>query len=329
MKKILLFFVCFFFIVSIAEAVTQGKAVFIKGTEIWIVNEDGSNLKQLTNDGIDKRSPVWSPDGSNIVYYLEFKYSNPVATIKTIDNAGKEIRKFNVAAKGEEPVSIRYIIGLDWIDNARLGIEGSIDPCMDEYRIIDVNSGQTIKSYYGAKFSWSPDKKKNAMRGWYPQDAPPEVKSDYLKIEESRIYPSKEDREQERLQKIIHEFQSWIFWSAAGERLAFVEEIEKGTERNKYLTTVFSATNTLKKITLPSEVANVVSILWSDDKRYVYLIAKDKSGAKGWEVDSETSKITQLSIDAIKLKLPAYAKEFDREKLIDGLGGGVADWFPQ
>ena len=37
--------------------------------EIWVITEDGNNLRQLTeNDGVIDRDPAWSPDGSQIIF---------------------------------------------------------------------------------------------------------------------------------------------------------------------------------------------------------------------------------------------------------------------
>ena len=37
--------------------------------DLWVVNADGTNLRQLTSDpDADERQPWWSPDGRRIVY---------------------------------------------------------------------------------------------------------------------------------------------------------------------------------------------------------------------------------------------------------------------
>ncbi|MDQ3750063.1 MAG: protein kinase, partial [Acidobacteriota bacterium] len=69
-----------------AQQITTGKANYARGIawtpdkrivyiantsgieEVWMMNADGSNQKQLTNDGRIKYTPVVSPDGQYIVY---------------------------------------------------------------------------------------------------------------------------------------------------------------------------------------------------------------------------------------------------------------------
>jgi serine/threonine protein kinase len=44
------------------------KLAFLKSADIWVSNLDGSNLVQLTVDGIEKSNLKWSPDGQSVLY---------------------------------------------------------------------------------------------------------------------------------------------------------------------------------------------------------------------------------------------------------------------
>lgn len=46
---------------------TQGKIVFVRDDQIWLMDLDGSHKVQLTTDGINWH-PSWSPDGWQIVW---------------------------------------------------------------------------------------------------------------------------------------------------------------------------------------------------------------------------------------------------------------------
>lgn len=52
-------------------SVTLGQAdklAFLKSSDIWISNLDGSNLTQLTTDAVEKSNLHWSPDGQSVLY---------------------------------------------------------------------------------------------------------------------------------------------------------------------------------------------------------------------------------------------------------------------
>jgi serine/threonine protein kinase len=44
------------------------KIALIKENDIWIMNVDGTDLSQLTNDGAEKSNLQWSPDGESVNY---------------------------------------------------------------------------------------------------------------------------------------------------------------------------------------------------------------------------------------------------------------------
>lgn len=50
----------------------DSRVTFVKETEgrnqVWIMNMDGTELRQLTHDPFEATDPAWSPDGAEIVY---------------------------------------------------------------------------------------------------------------------------------------------------------------------------------------------------------------------------------------------------------------------
>ncbi|MGE5123573.1 MAG: protein kinase domain-containing protein, partial [Acidobacteriaceae bacterium] len=44
------------------------KLAFLRSSEIWVSNLDGSSLSQLTSDGRQKSNLMWSPDGQSVLY---------------------------------------------------------------------------------------------------------------------------------------------------------------------------------------------------------------------------------------------------------------------
>lgn len=69
------------------------KIVFESNTNIWVMNADGTNLKQFTTNG--GLQPSWSPDGKKIVYigFTNQKYdpqNNGTVWIMNIDGSNKQ-----------------------------------------------------------------------------------------------------------------------------------------------------------------------------------------------------------------------------------------------
>ncbi len=54
----------------------RGEFGEIRLSDIYVMNFDGSNVKQLTQTPVSEGSPTWSPDGT----YILFDRDVPVAT---------------------------------------------------------------------------------------------------------------------------------------------------------------------------------------------------------------------------------------------------------
>lgn len=65
--------------------------------QIWVMDSDGSNLRQLTTKG--GTYPGWSPDGSKIVYVREscYEYSSEHGTLWIMDADGSNKRQLTVS----------------------------------------------------------------------------------------------------------------------------------------------------------------------------------------------------------------------------------------
>lgn len=59
-------------VTGLRPGIAMTQVVFVKrmrdGKELWIVDYDGANLRQLTRDGSLNLSPSWSPDGAHLVF---------------------------------------------------------------------------------------------------------------------------------------------------------------------------------------------------------------------------------------------------------------------
>lgn len=81
----------------------NGKLVFVRGTDIWVSNADGTGITNLTNGtmGICEE-PAFSPDGNSIVFYSN---SPGNYEIYRMSSAGSNVTRLtNVAGIDESPV---------------------------------------------------------------------------------------------------------------------------------------------------------------------------------------------------------------------------------
>jgi TolB protein len=64
--------------------------------EIWIMDADGSNRKQLTSNDEEERSPDWSPDGKKILYMCKPFAGKPFELcVMNVDGTGREVLASN------------------------------------------------------------------------------------------------------------------------------------------------------------------------------------------------------------------------------------------
>jgi TolB protein len=70
-----------------------------------MMNADGTGQEQLTNDGIEKRGPAWSPDGSRILFACRLGARNAagVATFEicVMEVANRQITQLTVNAAND------------------------------------------------------------------------------------------------------------------------------------------------------------------------------------------------------------------------------------
>jgi Tol biopolymer transport system component len=94
------------------EAETEGR------NQVWIVNMDGTGLRQLTHDPYEATDPAWSPDGTKIVY-VGFGGGDS-RDLFVIDVAGGHPDK--VMSEPEDPSNPRWspdasrILYWSWVD---------------------------------------------------------------------------------------------------------------------------------------------------------------------------------------------------------------------
>src|SRR6266536_4129568 len=141
--------------VSVAASPRAGRIVFSAGPahaeDIYVVNADGSGLKQLTSDPAAEFDPAWSPDGRRVAYRHQ-----------TGDDATAEIYVMNADGSGQRNLTNNSVAewGPAWSPDGKLIAFGSgrDSPEMRLYVIQPDGTGvRRLGDIEGDYPAWSPD----------------------------------------------------------------------------------------------------------------------------------------------------------------------------
>jgi dipeptidyl aminopeptidase/acylaminoacyl peptidase len=196
---------------------TVPKVVFVKGTEIYSASLDGSNITQLTKDGLRKDLPKWSPEGSRIAYMAAS--SNPFGEFTLITSTGKRLARFPLLSEGER--GMRWIEGLDWLDGNHVVFWGSANPWNCTEVAVDVMKGDGVFGHLGTcrTFVRSPDGKSTAYWGPEGMGFSSDERRESLYVDDADVYPQVVYPQTNSLQ-----FLSKPVWSADSQRVALVDQ---------------------------------------------------------------------------------------------------------
>lgn len=209
----------------------------IRDSEVWLVS--GEDAKQLTNDGKSKLQAELSPSNDRIAYYEQCPESEHcIPSVVILNIEGQHVLSFQPKLQAFTHPCMS-ILSISWSGKNAISVVCHINPSVNEYIETDLITGQTSRDLLGYDFAPSPDGKKIAHAGWNPHFAPPDLKSDYLVVDSTIIYPLPKNTfpvEQTGFSRPpntvrrrglttfgIHEFVSQISWSSDSQTIALIE----------------------------------------------------------------------------------------------------------
>ncbi|MCX5849765.1 MAG: Tol-Pal system beta propeller repeat protein TolB [Deltaproteobacteria bacterium] len=252
-------------------------------SDIYSINYDGSELKNITNHQSIIMTPRWSPDG-NFLAFTSFKGGRPEIYIRNLKNGTeRKVASFDglnlcgsfspdskkllltLSKEGNEEI---YVLETDTLNLKRLTNNYSID----------------------VSPAWSPDGKKIAFvsnRAGSPQ-----------------IYTM--DADGNNVKRITYEgnYNTSPSWSPRGNRIAY-----EGLTNDRYqIFSIDAEGNNSTQLT--SDASNNESPSWSPSGRQIVYVSRKSSNSKINIINSNGSNPRVLNENSYKMIMPAWSPRF-------------------
>ena len=265
----LLYWVAVVLFTQASSTSSSPPTMWVQKNEVWVQTSSGE--RQLTHDGVPKRSPVVSPSGNEVAYAVDKKTPDAPQEEEEIVLANMDggiiwrmVREDYISTSSEE---------LSWVDDRRIGILGcGHASCV--YWILDAGSGKTLKVMRGGfDFIWSHNRKFVARRtvgyGETPEGEPlPEQDSVLLNEDDAYVYPLRTDAndasgyDRSHSHDIGGQKAPTFIWSPNDKWVAFTDMI--GPEDDSYIVLVSPSGEILRE-TVPVDIGFDATISWRDD----------------------------------------------------------------
>ena len=259
------------------RGVAETKIAFLsrksKGVEIYVVDFDGENLKQITNDNTLNLTPTWSPNGRWLVY-TSYSGNNP--DLVMIDNLGKKPRRTLLrlaglnAAPSWSPVDDRLTLVLSKDENSEI------------YTLSNNRTLRRLTRHFNIDTSptWSPDGRKIAFTSDRSGRGAPQIyimdahQGDRAGVERISFGSSYNDNPA---------------WSPDGDKIAYTARVGRRFQIKVYDLTTKTST------VLTKATGNNEQPTWSPDGRFIAYRHKEGSKMNTYIKRLGSDKTRQLS----------------------------------
>ena len=94
----------FFLLSTLAQADIVFKSLRDDSSELYVMNDDGSQVRRLTDNGFKEGRPIWSPDGRYIVFMRDIN--------SAVVGQPQQIHNFVMHADGSHPQNLTQPLGI-------------------------------------------------------------------------------------------------------------------------------------------------------------------------------------------------------------------------